>query len=77
MGWLSDMFGKTLQLEDNSEVARFANRKIPLDRIQFHIERYERAMEQCQKGGDRMAQLRKGREYWITMRSVHELETEL
>lgn len=77
MGWLSDLFGKTLPPEDNSEVARFINRKVPLERINFHINRYERAMEQCEKGGDRMAQLRKGREYWITLRSAQEMEVEL
>lgn len=77
MGWLADLFGRTLPVEDTSEVARFGNRVIPLERINFHIRRYDLALEQCQKGGDRMNQLRKGREYWITMRSAHEMEQEL
>lgn len=78
MGWLSKLFGETLEApSDTSVVSRVSNKAITRERIEFHIRRYDLALEQCLKGGDRVNQLRKGREYWITLRSAHDMEAEL
>ena len=46
--------------------------RTPREKIDFHIRRFTLAIEQCEKGEDRLAELQANRDYWI---SVRDLET--
>ena len=49
-------------------------RRIPgprdIERCDFHIARFERAIEQCEKGPVRLAELRRNLEYWQTVKTL-------
>jgi hypothetical protein len=43
-----------------------------IDRVGFHIERFERAIEQCQKGPERIAELQRELDYWRAIKTAQE-----
>lgn len=47
--------------------------RTPVEKVQFHIQRYDLAIEQCRKGPERMAQLKRERDFW---RSVAKAQAE-
>lgn len=75
MGWLSDLYGHTFNAPavDTDGTHAFANRKIPVERIDFHIKRYRQAILLCTQD-DKLDPLLTGLSYWSAMRSAHELE---
>jgi hypothetical protein len=43
------------------------------DKVDFHIQRFKDAIEQCQKGETRLAELRRNLRYWETVKCLHEI----
>ncbi len=74
MGWLQQLFGKTVAVDDGVPVD--TGGRLTLARIDFHIRRYTLAIEQCKKGGDRLHELRRGLEYWQTVRAAQTMKQE-
>jgi ribosomal protein L34E len=46
--------------------------RTPADKVDFHIERYTAAIEQCEKGPERLAQLHKERDFWRAVKKAQQ-----
>jgi hypothetical protein len=44
--------------------------RTPAEKVQFHIDRYDLAIEQCTKGRARLAQLKSERQFWINVQTA-------
>lgn len=75
MGWLAEMFGKTLPapFSDDQDTQEFINRKIPIERIDFHIKRYRQAILRCKQDA-KLDALLTSLSYWTDMRSKHDTQ---
>lgn len=47
-----------------------APRRTDREKVQFHIDRFERALAQCTKGEAREAELRANLDYWTALRDA-------
>ena len=45
--------------------------RTPIQKVRFHIDRFERALEQCTKGPEREAELRRHLDYWRKIDEAH------
>lgn len=66
MGWFSDLFGTDEQeavTQDEGITPR------DLDKTEFHIRRFELALDQCTKR-DKQDELRKNLNYWYQVRDL-------
>lgn len=68
MGW-RDLLGLT----EPPQPAPAAPQDVSLEKIDFHIDRYERALAQCTKGRDRSLQLQRELSYWRGRRKTETL----
>lgn len=74
MGWLADLYGHTLgALDANEDTKAFANSTVPVERIDFHIERYRQAILACTEDA-RLDPLLTGLSYWRALRAAQESE---
>jgi hypothetical protein len=49
--------------------------RTPAEKVQFHIDRYDLAIAQCEKGPERLAQLKAERKFWVNVQNAQrELE---
>lgn len=44
--------------------------RTPDEKIKFHIDRFTRAIQQCDKGPDRVAELQANLDYWINVQNL-------
>ena len=76
MSWLDRLMGiPDPQVEPPSDPLGFrppSDRD--MERVDFHIARYERAIEQCVKGPERLAELERGLAYWNAVKTVSEMK---
>lgn len=49
--------------------------RTPAEKVQLHIDRYDLAIAQCEKGPERLAQLKVERRFWVNVQKAQrELE---
>jgi ribosomal protein L34E len=46
--------------------------RTPAEKVRFHIERYDLAIAQCEKGPERLAQLKLERRFWVRVQSAQQ-----
>jgi hypothetical protein len=44
--------------------------RTPAEKVQFHIDRYDLAIAQCEKGPERLAQLKAERKFWASVQTA-------
>lgn len=54
--------------------ATFTGPLPPLTKVEFHLDRYDRAIEQCRKGPERMEQLQRDRAEWAKLKEYYDLK---
>lgn len=67
MGWFSDIFGLEEEVAAPTTDEGLSPRD--LDKVDFHIKRFELALDQCTKR-DKQDELRKNLNYWYQVRDL-------
>jgi hypothetical protein len=47
---------------------------VTLEKAEMHVRRFELALEQCEKGPEREAELRRNLDYWRAIQAAKELQ---
>lgn len=70
MGWLDWLGWPKDPAPEPAFVEPTATKRTGMERTEFHIRRFTMALEQCEKGPEREAELRRNLDYWTAIRDA-------